>query len=276
MHTQPFISLSIADNQDRERIYAMRHQVYAQELGQHLENEAGSLKDALDSVNIYLVAKVAGEIAGFVSITPLTDVGFSIDKYFARHEVPLVFDQGLYEVRLLTVKPSRRASRVVTLLMYGAWRYVASRGGRDIVCIGRYELLGMYKRVGFRSLGKRARSGEVTYELMTRPVREESDRTREIAADLENHVEWNVRSVSFRAGDACYHGGAFFEAIGEEFEALSTRHAIINADVLDAWFDPSPAVVDAVARHLPLTLKTSPPTGCEGMRRVLARARSSR
>jgi N-acyl-L-homoserine lactone synthetase len=250
MNRQPFISLSVADDLDRERIYAMRYQVYSRELGQHRQNEAGSLKDELDSVNIYLVAKIAGEIAGFVSITPPTDAGFSIDKYFARKDVPLVFDQGLYEVRLLTVNPARRASRVVTLLMYGAWRYVASRGGRDIVCIGRHELLEMYKRVGFRSLGKRARSGDVTYELMTRPVREESDRTRQIGDDLEKHVQWNLGSVRLRTDDACYHGGAFFEAIGEEFETLSTRHQIINADVLDAWFDPSPAVLDAISGGL--------------------------
>lgn len=29
---------------------------------------------------------------------------------------------------------------------------------------------------------------------------------------------------------------AFFEAIGERFDHLDCRHAVINADVLDAWF----------------------------------------
>jgi histidinol-phosphate/aromatic aminotransferase/cobyric acid decarboxylase-like protein/ribosomal protein S18 acetylase RimI-like enzyme len=273
MNKEPSISMSIADDQDRERIYAIRYQVYSQELGQHCANEAGRIKDALDSVNVYLAAKVKDEIAGFVSITPPTDTGFSIDKYFARDDLPLRFDQGLYEVRLLTVDPARRASRIVAALMYGAWRYVASRGGLEIVCLGRQEIVEMYERVGFKRLGMRARSGKVTYELMTRSVRDESDRTRQIADRIEKHVAWNLRSVGFRPSDACYHGGAFFEAIGDEFERLPTRHEVINADVLDAWFDPSPAVVDAIAKHLPWTLKTSPPTGCEGMRRVLARAR---
>ena len=273
MKSQPFISISIADDQDRERIYAIRHQVYSQELGQHECNEAGRLKDALDSVNVYLAAKVKGEIAGFVSITPPTVAGFSIDRYFARDDLPLRFDQGLYEVRLLTVDPARRATRIVAALMYGAWRYVASSGGLEMVCLGRQEILEMYERVGFKRLGMRARSGKVTYELMTRSVRDESDRTRQIADCLEKHVAWNLRSVNFRTRDACYHGGAFFEAIGDEFEKLSTRHEVINADVLDAWFDPSPAVVDAISKHLTWTLKTSPPTGCDGMRRVLARAR---
>jgi hypothetical protein len=36
----------------------------------------------------------------------------------------------------------------------------------------------------------------------------------------------------------CYHG--FFEAIGNEFDDLNGRKDIINADVLDTWFDPAP------------------------------------
>jgi hypothetical protein len=37
----------------------------------------------------------------------------------------------------------------------------------------------------------------------------------------------------------CFHGGAFFEAIGDRFDRLERRHDIINADVLDAWFPPA-------------------------------------
>jgi histidinol-phosphate/aromatic aminotransferase/cobyric acid decarboxylase-like protein len=71
----------------------------------------------------------------------------------------------------------------------------------------------------------------------------------------------------------CYHGGAFFDAIGPEFNHLKRRHAIINADVLDAWFDPAPAVLAALAAELPWLLRTSPPTHCEGMIRVIAQTR---
>ena len=276
MSTQPLISLSVAEERDRERIYTIRHQVYARELGQHAENAEGRLTDALDAVNTYLVVKVAGEIAGFVSITPPNDVGYSIDKYFARDDVPLVFDHGLYEVRLLTVKDARRTSRVAALLMYGAWRYVESLGGQAIVCIGRRELRNMYRRVGLRSLGRRASSGNVTYELMAGDMRDGSDWLQRIATDLERHVDWKVKGVGFYRGGVCYHGGAFFDAIGDEFDELSKKDEVFNADVLDAWFDPAPSVLEALAAHLPWILRTSPPTGCEGMRRMLARARAVR
>jgi histidinol-phosphate/aromatic aminotransferase/cobyric acid decarboxylase-like protein len=71
----------------------------------------------------------------------------------------------------------------------------------------------------------------------------------------------------------CYHGGAFFSAIGPEFNHLERRHDIIAADVLDAWFPPSPRVIAALLEDLPWLLRTSPPTHCEGLVNVIARRR---
>jgi histidinol-phosphate/aromatic aminotransferase/cobyric acid decarboxylase-like protein len=75
------------------------------------------------------------------------------------------------------------------------------------------------------------------------------------------------------ADEPCFHGGAFFTAIGDEFDRLREKDRVISADVLDAWFPPSPRVVATLQEHLPWLLKTSPPTGCEGMVRTIARVR---
>jgi len=74
--------------------------------------------------------------------------------------------------------------------------------------------------------------------------------------------------------EACFHGGAFFDAIGVEFEDLSRRARVINADVLDAWFPPAPSVIAALSEHLPWLLRTSPPTSCEGLTATIARVRN--
>lgn len=74
-------------------------------------------------------------------------------------------------------------------------------------------------------------------------------------------------------GDECYHGGAFFEAIGEDFDQLGRRREIVNADVLDAWYPPAPSVIFALAANLPWLLRTSPPTHCRGLIRAIAAAR---
>lgn len=69
------------------------------------------------------------------------------------------------------------------------------------------------------------------------------------------------------------HGGDFFKAIGEDFSSLDRREGVVSADVLDAWYDPSPKAVEAVREHLPWLMKTSPPTHGEGLRRVLSEVR---
>jgi histidinol-phosphate/aromatic aminotransferase/cobyric acid decarboxylase-like protein len=42
---------------------------------------------------------------------------------------------------------------------------------------------------------------------------------------------------------------------------------------LDAWFPPAPTVLEALREHLPWLLRTSPPTGCEGLLQTLAERR---
>jgi len=54
------------------------------------------------------VAKVGEEIAGFVSVTSPNKIGYSIDKYFRREDLPLNVDQDLYEARIPTVSEACR------------------------------------------------------------------------------------------------------------------------------------------------------------------------
>src|SRR3974390_2695457 len=98
-------SVALASDREREEIYRIRHEVYARELGQHPANAATRLRDPLDEGNLYIVAKVAGQMAGFISGTPPQHGRYSVDKYFDRESLPFAVDEGLYEVRLLTVLP---------------------------------------------------------------------------------------------------------------------------------------------------------------------------
>ena len=71
----------------------------------------------------------------------------------------------------------------------------------------------------------------------------------------------------------CAHGGAFFDAIGAQFDRLERADGVISADVLDAWFDPPPALVAELRERLPFLLRTSPPTDMGGLVAVIARER---
>ncbi len=166
------LAISLASSAQREAIYRMRHATYAEELGQHAVNEDGRLTDSLDGFNHYLVATLAGRLIGFVSITPPGHASYSIDKYIPRDELPFVFDDGLFEIRILTVDRAHRGGPAAGLLMYAALRWVEDEGGTRIVIIGRTEVAGLYERVGMHRLGRTIRSGAVTYEVMTATVAE--------------------------------------------------------------------------------------------------------
>lgn len=276
-HSVPLnrLTLRLAGAADRPAIYRLRHAVYATELGQHPENAEGRLCDALDEFNEYILACAEDKIIGLVSITPPGHGKYSVDKYVPRDELPVPVDQRLYEVRLLTVARTYRSGPATPILMHAALRWIDEHGGRSIVAIGRREVLGLYEKAGFVPAGRSILSGQVTYELMSTNV----ERARAWAARhacvirrLEGSIDWRLDLPLFRAED-CEHGGSFFRAIGDDFTALDRRHAIINADVLDAWFPPAPAVQHSLTECLEWTMRTSPPTHCEGLLRAIAAAR---
>lgn len=273
MHRHSPFVISLADDRDRLAIYSIRHAVYARELRQHAENADGLLRDKLDDVNTYIVATEGRTVVGFVAVTPPNAYGYSLDKYFDRAATGLRFDQGLYEIRLLTVVETYRHTQLAAMLMYAAFRYVESRGATTIAAIGRLELLRLYERVGLRRRGLRAQGGAVAYELMSADVQDmRAPHWESVIQRMERAVQWRLPGVSYRE-PICYHGGAFWEGLGDEFESLEHRDAVVIADVLDAWFDPAPSVVQRLSESLPFVLKTSPPTHAEGMSRTIANAR---
>ncbi len=268
-------TLAVATPRDREAIARLRHDVYADELGQHPTNDAQRLRDALDDWNIVLAASCDGEIAGFISVTPPGRPSYSIDKYFERSSLPFVVDDRLYEVRLLTVLKPHRGRELALLLMYAALRWVESHGGTRVVAIGRREIVDLYTRIGLRGTGQIALSGAVTYELLHATVSELRAKAAEMTGIFDRVAErtdWQL-NFPFHRPAPCFHGGAFFGAIGADFSHLERSRGIINADVLDAWFPPAPGVLSTLADHLPWLLRTSPPTGCEGLNETIAGSR---
>ncbi|HWH68736.1 MAG TPA: GNAT family N-acetyltransferase, partial [Candidatus Sulfotelmatobacter sp.] len=205
----------MASDLEREEIYRVRHEVYACELGQHPVNAGMRLRDPLDAKNVYLVAKVAGELVGFISITPPGQDPYSIDKYFSRESLPFRVDEGLYEVRLLTVLPAYRGSEAAVLLMYAAFRWVESHGGQHLAAIGRREILDLYVKAGLKPAGKFTQCGRVTYDLLHASVPEMRARLQQFSGlltRLEAKADWHL-NFAFQKPAACFHGGAFFKAI---------------------------------------------------------------
>lgn len=268
-------TISMASASDRQDIYAMRYAVYAEELRQHPANTAETLSDSLDEFNEYVVAHIGGRLAGFISITPPGKGRYSIDKYVQRSDLPVAFDDGLYELRVLTVASEHRSSRLAATLMYAACRWAEEQGAQNIIAMGRTEVMSIYLKHGMRLMGTRIKGGAVTFELLQTEIgvlRQFAERHHTFYTKLLREVSWEM-DIPFFKRSCCFHGGAFFERIGEGFEALERRQTVINADVLDAWFPPAPGVLQSLTDHLEWLLRTSPPTHSHGLRDTIARCR---
>jgi histidinol-phosphate/aromatic aminotransferase/cobyric acid decarboxylase-like protein len=263
-----------ATDADRSQIDALRHEVYARELGQHAVNAGGRIEDPLDATNIYRVVADGPRVIGFISVTAPESPSYSIDKYFRRDELPFVFDDGLFEIRTLTVDPLRRGHVAFQLLLYASLRCVEERGGRRIVAIGREDLVPFYERYGLAPLGLRTRAGQVSYELMEAPVA----RIARIARSRHRAVlERALRSIEWKApeplalDDACFHGGASVSAVPLAESTAASREGIVAADVLDAWFPPAPGVVRALEDEAEWLARAAPPSTAAPLRGALAR-----
>ena len=269
------ITLSIASDSDRKNIYRLRHQVYAKELKQHALNSTEELRDNLDLCNHYIVATQASNVVGFVSITSPGSSTYSVDKYFNRCCIPYPFDDYLYEVRLLTIVEPKRKSFLALALMFAAFRWVQSHGGRHIVSICRSDIIDMYKKVGLQPLNKKTISGMVNYDLCVTEVENLEQLVQQNFVQyqaLQCKIDWQL-PFAFFVPSACYHAGSFFKAIGEDLQNLQKAKNIINADVLDAWFPPSPNALNILQQHLPWLLQTSPPTHADGLICVIEKMR---
>jgi histidinol-phosphate/aromatic aminotransferase/cobyric acid decarboxylase-like protein len=267
--------ISMATPADRQRIYEIRHDVYAEELGQHKTNPGRTLSDPLDTFNEYITAYVGGQLAGFISITPPSFGRYSIDKYIARDSLSIAFDDALYELRLLTVAEEHRNSRLAAILLYVAFRWIEERNGKYVVAIGRTDVLSIYLKQGAQLLNRQIKSGAVTFEVLGAKVTELcdfADRHRRYYKRLCDSVTWDLDFPIFKS-PSCFHGGAFFDVIGTSFHSLELRNSIVNADVLDAWFPPSPEVIETIRENLPWLMRTSPPTHSEGLKAAIASAR---
>ena len=84
------------------------------------------------------------------------------------------------------------------------------------------------------------------------------------------------RKLGLKVSSECYHGGAFFDAIGDHFEDLNKRNDIINADVLDAWYPPVPEAQKILQEQLEWIMRTSPPTHAGGLEQTIAKVRGVR
>jgi GNAT superfamily N-acetyltransferase len=187
--------ISLATPEELQSIRTIRRSVYALELGQPLEVVEDAASAALESASTLIVACDEAAIVGFVAITPPGSGAYAVERYFPRETVPIAFDDGLYEIRILTVAPQHRGRPVALALAFAALRWVEHHGGRHVVAVGRVDLLSFYRRLGLVPLDLRTVSHEIEFELVHAAVpvlRRRATVLGEQIARLRETVQWDL------------------------------------------------------------------------------------
>ena len=179
---------------------------------------------------------------GVVAVTPPPQERFRALKYFPRAlgegEGGALAGLGprTFEIRGLAVRSDRRGGgRVAAALCYAALESAARMGADGFVAMAISSSEAMYRRAGFELACSAESSDAVSCGLASyRLMFGEGRRVLRNAARFQRALssfEWQVEGP----------------AMGAEHGSSSEACGALACDVLDAWFPPSPAALEAIA-----------------------------
>jgi histidinol-phosphate/aromatic aminotransferase/cobyric acid decarboxylase-like protein len=251
--------------------------VYVDELGQYPPNDHATLPEASSEQSTAIVAETSAGTAGFVRVTPPTATSYAADRHVPRDAWGITDFGDVAEIRTLTLHRDLRSSVAAAALMYAALRWARWHGAGRVIAMARAETCGLYLRVGFRRLDQRLTVGRVAYDLVTADLVDVlacvSTRYRQIVREIERRVEWRLTVPLRDIAEHCEHGGRSIDVVGPRLDLLGERQGKVAADVLDAWFPPSPRVIAALSEDVAWLCRTAPPAAAAGLADEIARAR---
>jgi aspartate aminotransferase-like enzyme len=146
-----------------EAIHRLNHRIFAEEVGQHGRRADGRLVDRFHERNAYFIACRDGELVGMVSVHAGPE--FSIASRL-RDPESLQALRAPLEVRLLAVLPECREGAVVAGLFSQVDAYARRNRYSDLLISGIAKREGMYRKLGFQSMGPAVACGDAAFVPM--------------------------------------------------------------------------------------------------------------
>jgi histidinol-phosphate/aromatic aminotransferase/cobyric acid decarboxylase-like protein len=145
-------------------------------------------------------------------------------------------------------------------------RYVEVMGGDSIIMMARNEVLPLYISIGcIPDYSLSTTVGSVGYTVARVSIA--SLKASPLLASFLKACRWGLPFAHITHDTECFHGG------GSSMSSLCLETHEIDADVLDAWFTPSPDVISAVSRRIDTCMRSTPPTHATELRYAISNAR---
>ncbi|MGX7111754.1 aminotransferase class V-fold PLP-dependent enzyme [Gemella cuniculi] len=151
--------------EEYEQIFKLNYETFVDEIPQHEKNDTKKLKDKFHDKNIYIIAKKESEVIGMISLSDTRPFSLdlkleNIDKYYkGSYKKPV-------EIRLLSIKPQYRKSKVFNELIQRTFNYIIQNAYDIIFISGTTRQEKLYKHLGFVKFHENVGTKEAEYMPM--------------------------------------------------------------------------------------------------------------
>jgi predicted N-acetyltransferase YhbS len=146
------------------QIHQLNYKTFVEEISQHQQNADKKLVDKFHTKNHYIIAKRGLQVIGMVCYN--WERPFSLDGKLADLDKHLPSHNRLAEIRLLSVRPDERKTRIAyRLLQYLCTRLIEKQTDAAVIT-GITRQLRLYSRMGFIPFGPLLGTGEAVFQPM--------------------------------------------------------------------------------------------------------------
>ena len=146
------------------QIHQLNYKTFVEEIPQHKQNKEKKLVDKFHEKNHYVIAKKGEKIIGMVCYN--LQRPFSIDAKVDDLETYLPTHNRLAEIRLLSVHPDERNTRVSYRILQYLCKELIAIGTDMAVISGTTRQLRLYSRIGFIPFGPLVGTTEALFQPM--------------------------------------------------------------------------------------------------------------
>ena len=146
------INVKVADQPwELEEVSRLNHQTFSEEIQQHEKTSTGLLIDKFHEENQYVICQYGAEIVGMLALRDIRP--FSLDFKLENIDDYLPPHTSLCEIRLLTVKPKYRRSRIFYYLIKEVFNQFTRKHYDFALISGILSQQKLYRSIGFVPFG---------------------------------------------------------------------------------------------------------------------------
>jgi aspartate aminotransferase-like enzyme len=183
----PYLFKQAESKLEFEEVHRLNHRTFAEEIPQHQPTASGVLVDKFHDKNVYIIVKRDERVVGMVSAHD--QAPFSVSDRLPDAKILYKDNIRPLEVRLLAIEPSERNSTLFFGLIWTLYAYAQRNGYTHLFISGVEKRVGLYRRLGFESLGPAVRCGEASFVPMVQIVGQLPEKLEHMKKMWENRLD---------------------------------------------------------------------------------------